>query len=107
METQILQYQLSNGNWIDCKDRNEEFLTRCATQSGLDRECTIRALSSGKTLRNDSDDWYSNCRFKPEPVKIVVAELVKCSCGHSVPKISVMNASLGTSCPDCYDRLSC
>lgn len=33
-------------------------------------------------------------------------QLVACSCGHSVPKSQVMNASMGTSCPDCYDRMS-
>lgn len=33
-------------------------------------------------------------------------ELVKCSCGHSIPRVSVMSASMGTSCPDCYDRMS-
>lgn len=33
-------------------------------------------------------------------------ELIKCSCGHSVPQSQVMNASLGTSCPDCYDKMS-
>lgn len=33
-------------------------------------------------------------------------ELVKCDCGHSVPRGVVMNASMGTSCPACYDRMS-
>ena len=33
-------------------------------------------------------------------------EMVKCSCGCTVPKISVMSASLGTSCPTCYDKIS-
>jgi len=33
-------------------------------------------------------------------------EMVRCSCGHTVPRDEVMNASLGSSCPDCYDRLS-
>lgn len=37
----------------------------------------------------------------PRPV-----QLVKCGCGHSVPQAQVMRASLGTSCPDCYDRMS-
>lgn len=37
---------------------------------------------------------------KPEPI------MVKCSCGHTIKKNMVMNASLGTSCPDCYDRMS-
>ena len=33
-------------------------------------------------------------------------ELVTCMCGHSVEKILVMNASLGTTCPECYDKWS-
>ena len=33
-------------------------------------------------------------------------ELVQCSCGHSVPRGSVMSASMGSSCPACYDRMS-
>ena len=34
-------------------------------------------------------------------------EMVKCSCGCTIPRSQVMNASIGTSCPDCYDRMSC
>ena len=37
---------------------------------------------------------------RPAPV------MVACSCGHTVESGSVMSASLGTSCPDCYDRMS-
>jgi len=33
-------------------------------------------------------------------------ELMKCDCGHSIPKSIVMSANLGTACPDCYDRMS-
>lgn len=33
-------------------------------------------------------------------------QLVECDCGHSVPVGQRMSASLGTSCPDCYDRMS-
>lgn len=39
---------------------------------------------------------------KPEPAD----DFVLCSCGHEVPRYEVMNASLGTSCSDCYDRMS-
>jgi hypothetical protein len=38
--------------------------------------------------------------------KLAQVEMVKCSCGHTVPRSQVMSASLGTSCPDCYDRMS-
>lgn len=33
-------------------------------------------------------------------------QLVRCDCGHSVPRSQVMSASQGSSCPDCYDRMS-
>ncbi len=33
-------------------------------------------------------------------------DLVLCDCGHRVPRAQVMRASLGTACPDCYDKLS-
>jgi hypothetical protein len=61
-----LQYMLSNGEWTDCGDRTDSFLDLCVRFGGLaDREATIAALNSGKTVRNDSEDWYSKCRAKP------------------------------------------
>ena len=35
-----------------------------------------------------------------------LVRMVRCDCGHTVPASEVMTASLGTSCPDCYDRMS-
>ncbi len=40
-------------------------------------------------------------RCNAQPVRMVL-----CDCGHTVPASLVMNASLGTSCPGCYDRMS-
>lgn len=37
----------------------------------------------------------------PKPV-----EVVRCDCGHDVPRRMQMSASMGTSCPRCYDRMS-
>ena len=37
---------------------------------------------------------------KPAP------SMTRCDCGHTVESINVMNASRGTACPDCYDRMS-
>lgn len=36
----------------------------------------------------------------------VQSPLIACDCGHSVPQAQVMRASLGTTCPDCYDAWS-
>jgi hypothetical protein len=55
-------------------------------------------------------------RYEEIPVVPTIAQLdrqarreanyVRCDCGHRVPAAQVMNASLGTACPDCYDRMS-
>lgn len=58
-----LQYQLSNGAWVDCGERTSKFLGLCVRFGGLaDEAAVVDALTSGKTVRNDRDDWYSNCR---------------------------------------------
>ena len=33
-------------------------------------------------------------------------EMVQASCGHFVYRENLMSASLGSSCPDCYDAMS-
>jgi hypothetical protein len=86
-----LQYQLSSGNWIDCEDRTEEFITCCEANNGvnaagqvvpafqavrlLTRDEVIGELTRGTKLRNHPDDWYSNCRDgAPVEAKRVAAE---------------------------------
>lgn len=32
--------------------------------------------------------------------------MVTCTCGHTILANLVMTTSFGTSCPDCYDRMS-
>ena len=107
-----LQYQLSNGAWIDCEDRTEEFLIRCEKNNGPDEAGTLvvrfqavrdatrneicSALASGMELRNDRDDWYSNCRdgdasdrktaeiLKRQIATIDTREIICCkSCGQA------------------------
>lgn len=66
-----LQYMLSNGAWVDCGERTENFLERCDKFGGYpDRDAVLAALNSGKTVRNDSEDWYSKCRIKPAPIPV-------------------------------------
>jgi len=117
-----LQYQLSNGSWVDCGDRTDEFLQRCIENRqkinrvwvSLTRAEVIAALDAGRELRNDPNDWYSVCRDGEAVERIRAArraaaptiEMVKCSCGHTVPRGLVMSASMGTSCSECYDEMS-
>jgi len=115
-----LQRQLGNGNWIDTKGQDQ--IDRII-QAVLDQEPRLAVfedrspmttrqevldhLASGQSIRY-ADKWYMNVRdadaIKPRQHKS--AEMVKCSCGHTVAKALVMSASLGTSCPSCYDRMS-
>lgn len=58
-----LQYLLSNGSWIDCGDRQNEFLDMCIEFGGVsDRDELVDKLVTGAEIRNDSQDWYSKCR---------------------------------------------
>jgi len=87
--------------------------TITGTYQGYDGDGSSMILQADGRTRY-VDHWLTKTAV--EHAKIVAArearknapkpELVKCSCGHSVPRGSVMNASMGTSCPDCYDRMS-
>lgn len=43
---------------------------------------------------------------KAAPVHTARPLMVRCDCGHTVAKILVMSTSNGSSCPECYDRMS-
>lgn len=80
-------------------------------------ESVAKALNAGAHAEPRAGDTFT---FADEDVDRVVAlmreaqarraakrpETVRCDCGHTVARNMVMSASLGTSCPDCYDRMS-
>lgn len=66
------QRQLSNGSWIDCEERAEEFFNKSVKNDyrKLTEQVALEVLNSGKTISHGTD-WYDNCRLKPaytEPV---------------------------------------
>lgn len=73
--------------------------------SPLSRNEIFTRMDNGEVVRTGTD-WYDQIRYTPPERPKPAQELVKCTCGHSVPRISVMHASRGTACPDCYDRMS-
>jgi hypothetical protein len=123
-----IQKQLSTGDWKDVDDAevekilstleaengilNGKFVSapvaaRGGGQVGLSCDEVIAALTSGLELRRWPGDWYANARMKPAPrAPRPEPTLIKCSCGHTVPASQVMTASMGTSCPNCYDEMS-
>jgi hypothetical protein len=112
-----IQYQLSNAEWVDASpEQVERFIGRLLARETetaprlkrpalTSREQVLARLEAGEVLRH-GDDWYQLIRAEPAPLPEVEPDLVRCACGHECERILVMSASLGTSCPDCYDRMS-
>jgi hypothetical protein len=108
-----LQY-CNGGDWIDAGEKTDGLLKRAENYTNnhpnkialLDGFETITdKLNAGKRVHIGTD-WDAMIRYKPAAREPIAVELVKCDCGHTVPRIQVMNTSTGTSCPDCYDRMS-
>jgi len=68
-EELTIQYQLSNGRWIEAGDKADRLLADAVEVNDLDSIGEAKELlKGGKTLRHDPSDWYSNIRAKPDPV---------------------------------------
>ena len=117
-EVRAMKIRLQNacsydGSFSDSNDRSESFLTMCEAFQKMTRDEIMAKLAAGEVLKYDCD-WYAKIRCgniadakraatmaaRPVPV------MVRCDCGCTVEKSLVMNASTGTACPDCYDRMS-
>jgi len=82
-----------------------------AAQFVLDKGWDLKSFSpqgNAEMAYWDILDAYKNIKASEKPAAPDAAStnLVTCSCGCEVPRAFVMNSSMGTSCPDCYDRMS-
>lgn len=69
----------------------------------------IQVLSTGRSVEwcdspNHFYDHSVGIIRRKHNIKSV--QLVDCACGHSVPAAQVISTSSGTSCPNCYDKMS-
>ena len=91
------------------QDDLEKAITGAMAIEEKSREEIISLLESRKTVRwcKSSNFYYDHSYGKLGTKRTSTpAEMVRCDCGHTVAKNQAMNASTGTSCPDCYDRMS-
>lgn len=87
----------------------EKAITGAVEIEAKTREEIVALLELGKAVRwcQSANFYYDHSYGKlgrkrtAQPVT-----MVRCDCGHTVPQGESMSASLGTSCPDCYDRMS-
>lgn len=112
-----LQYMYSGGcmgiGWIDIQPEDaENFINKAMNFTKMTREQVIEKLEKGGEVQYDvpwDSKIHSETHYKSMMERLEASrktEMVKCTCGHTVPKRQVMGASLGTSCPDCYDKMS-
>lgn len=124
----LSHYSSFGGEWFDITDeqaevkikRALEFTNATRARQGklaITEEQLRNFLLKGGEIECSATDWESipdKIRSKEGAQALldkVEAEraaipLVKCDCGHTIPKTQVMSASMGSSCPDCYDRMS-
>ena len=87
---------------LEVWDKNTESMKKRSRDEIMSELNMGRVVEFAKTANYYNTHDMKRIRIYREPTP--APELVKCSCGHSVPRGSVMSASLGTSCPDCYDN---
>jgi len=104
--------------WFEIEDRDAEISIRKAVAyQKVPKDIIEARLLKGEEIECSATDWESvpdMIRDMEAAKRLVKASeaaqaaipMVKCSCGHTIPKSQVMSASRGTSCPDCYDRMS-
>lgn len=124
-----LQRQLSNGEWVD-DERVEEFLDLVLAREPYYAQWAKREpltthqeilnyLATGQELSYDTD-WYAKIRDgEVHAQKKAIAKQRQAAdpnfsnpgwlldCGHRVHwKAEIIGTSRGSSCPNCYDRMS-
>lgn len=67
---------------------------------------TMIEMRLARTRRTTRINEVKQARAAQPKRPAPVVEMVTCDCGCEIDKRLVMRASLGTSCPDCYDRMS-
>lgn len=76
-------------------------MTEEAIERRLETGAHVAWCDSPNYTYDHGTGYIRRKRTAPPPER-----LVRCDCGHSVEQVLVMSASMGTSCPDCYDRMS-
>ncbi len=65
MKINNLQYQASNGSWIDCENRTDRLIDKCAEYNNYSEMEIMERLEDGQKLEYGLD-WCSYIRVKPE-----------------------------------------
>ena len=104
----------SNPHFVDVEtDRVDHFLSKAAKLNTVTTDEIITRLDAGQEIAFDTD-WYDRLRCGEAHQRKIDAQkarqksvkMVRCACGHTISQNLVTSTSQGSSCPDCYDRMS-
>ncbi len=120
-----LYRELENTRWVAVDPGHKNRLIDLVVQIGVwdakkrewtnpSRDAIVARLQQGEEFKFDAECWYAYIRDEDAHNRLVAErvakrkpiEMYECDCGHVVARSQVMSASHGTSCPDCYDRMS-
>jgi len=63
--------------------------------------CAAMTLADKRRVGIKNEQREAAKARPPRPVE----PMVRCDCGHKCLRSQAMSAALGSSCPDCYDRM--
>ena len=103
-----LQVLSETTRWNDETERTDEFIGRAAARRHVTPDDIRQMLEAGNEINYTGEAWYTMIRYAPitQSAPVVKEVVIKCGCGHSMVSHLVMNTSRGTSCPNCFDRMS-
>ena len=108
-----LQKQNSAGRWVAVSDpeyivgqilKRESWYAPRVGREPMTTPEQVLAHIAGHEMTYGTD-WYDVIRSEPAPPTEHTVT-VRADCGHQVSAEMRMSTSTGTSCPDCYDRMS-
>ena len=115
-----IEYRLSSGAWTETGDRENFFVQMAAEYHAQPTKTIYGRLAHGEEIRYRADDWYPYLRDGEIAAQRVAARKERLNsdpkaypqgrelaCGCMVyHQTQVMSSSRGSSCADCYDRMS-
>lgn len=99
-----LHYQLSNGSWVDCDVRNDEFFEKIIKNNPtMTYDEIVTGLNAGRELRNHPEDWYSFCRSAEvaEERAIKIEARQKAAYEANMKRPAKLTGQLWEECPRC------
>ncbi|HEY4690218.1 MAG TPA: hypothetical protein VIK33_12965 [Anaerolineae bacterium] len=86
----------------------DKAITGAMEIEGKTREQIVSILESGGSVKwcKSPNFYYDHSYGVIGRKRSAPPEMVRCDCGHEVRVGQRMSSAHGTSCPDCYDRMS-